>query len=98
MKLSINWTKLAESLAQANPYGPFVAPDGSIYGCDGALLAGPRDGSPMVAAGSTIGRAVTEPAAQRTARAPIGLPAFGWPPRRAESVRVRVRARGRGCA
>jgi hypothetical protein len=46
MKLSINWTKLAESLAQANPYGPFVAPDGSIYGCDGALLAGPRDGSP----------------------------------------------------
>jgi hypothetical protein len=76
MKLTINWTKFAESLAPLNPYGPFVAPDGSIYGCDGALLVGPRDGSPTPVAASAIGHAVTEPAAERTVPAPIGRPAF----------------------
>jgi hypothetical protein len=72
MKLTINWTKLAESLAPLNPYGPFFASDGSIYGCDGRLLVGPRDGS----AAPAVGHTVTEPAAARTARAPIGQPAF----------------------
>ena len=72
MKLTINWTKFAESLAPLNPYGPFFASDGSIYGCDGRLLVGPRDGSATPAVGHTV----TEPAAARTARAPIGQPAF----------------------
>ena len=74
MKLTINWTKFAESLAPLNPYGPFFASDGSIYGCDGRLLVGPRDGSATPAVGHTV----TEPAAARTARAPIGQPAFRY--------------------
>jgi hypothetical protein len=76
MKLTINWTKFAESLAPLNPYGPFFASDGSIYGCDGRLLVGPRDGSAAPVVGSAIGHTVTEPAAASTARAPIGQPAY----------------------
>jgi hypothetical protein len=76
MKLTIDWIKLAESLAPISPCGPYFAPDGSIYGCDGALLVGPRDGSPAPAGAVAIGATVTEPAAERAVRAPLGRPAF----------------------
>lgn len=41
--MSINWTKLAESLAPMNPFGPVFMPDGSIYSSDGQMLVPASD-------------------------------------------------------
>ncbi len=44
----INWTKIAESLAAADPYAAVLMADGSIQTQDGHMLVAPRGTAEMV--------------------------------------------------
>jgi hypothetical protein len=50
--IRIDWLKVAEALGASNPWGPMIAPDGTIYSPDGRVLATASDASnPAPAAG-----------------------------------------------
>jgi hypothetical protein len=40
-QIRIDWLKVAEAFSAANPWGPMIAPDGTIYSPDGRVLATP---------------------------------------------------------
>ena len=40
-EIRIDWLKVAEAFGAANPWGPVIAPDGTIYSPDGRVLATP---------------------------------------------------------
>jgi hypothetical protein len=44
----INWSKVVESIASLDPYGPVFMADGSIYSTDGQMLVAPRDTAEIV--------------------------------------------------
>jgi hypothetical protein len=37
--IRIDWLKVAEAFGAANPYGPIIGPDGTIYSPDGRMLS-----------------------------------------------------------
>ena len=37
--IRIDWLKVADALSAANPWGPMIGPDGTIYSPDGRVLA-----------------------------------------------------------
>jgi hypothetical protein len=44
----INWSKVLESIASLDPYGPVFMADGSIYSTDGQMLVAPRGAAEIV--------------------------------------------------
>jgi hypothetical protein len=75
-EIRIDWLKIAAALSASSPYGPVIGPDGTVYSCDGQVLAPGSD---------TAASTPTEPPA--TATAPVR-----HNPRPAPSVRVNRRA------
>ncbi|MFZ0385328.1 MAG: hypothetical protein WAL22_06685 [Solirubrobacteraceae bacterium] len=50
-EIRIDWLKVVEAFSAASPWGPMIAPDGTIYSPDGRVLATPAAAStPMAAA------------------------------------------------
>lgn len=80
--MHINWMKFAETMSAANPYGPVIMADGSVYSPDGRMLVGADEAADQQAAPRPVrsrrrrrprrGRRISARGSWRSATAPVG--------------------------